>query len=73
MNIKTLNNKEDKLVEQYQKVYFKSILKAIKQKGISKVALNQHRKNIKTLSKEITNSGLGLGLQWLNSALSDQE
>ena len=73
MNIKTLNNKEDKLVEQYQKVYFKSILKAIKQKGISKVALNQHRKYIKTLSKEITNSGLGLGLQWLNSALSDQE
>ena len=73
MNIKTLNNKEDKLVEQYQKVYFKSILKSIKQKGISKAAINEHRKFIKKLSKEMTNSGLGLGLQWLNSALSDQE
>jgi len=71
MNIKTLNNKEDKLVEQYQKVYFKSILKSIKQKGISKAALNQHKKTMKALSKELTNSGLGLGLQWLNSALSD--
>ena len=36
MNIKTLNNKEDKLVNKYQRVYFQSILKAIKQKGVSK-------------------------------------
>ncbi len=72
MNIKTLNNKEDRLVKQYQKAYFKSILLAIKQKGISKSALIKHRKSMKTISKEMTKSGLGLGLQWLNSVLSDQ-
>ena len=73
MNIKTLNNKEDKLVNKYQRVYFQSILKAIKQKGVSKSALRQHRKSMKLISREMTKSGLGLGLQWLNSVLSNQD
>lgn len=75
MDIKTLNNREDKLIKRYQKAYFKSMLKAIKQKGVSKSALAQHRKSMKLISKEMTKSGLGLGLQWLNSSLqnSDQE
>lgn len=73
MDIKKLNNKEDRLIKKYQNVYLKSMIKAIKQKGISKSALGQHRKTMKKLSKEMTKSGLGLGLQWLNLAISNRK
>ena len=50
-------------------------IKSTAWKGVSKSALAQHRKSMKLISKEMTKSGLGLGLQWLNSSLqnSDQE
>ncbi len=69
MDIKTLNNKEDRLIKKYQTTYINSLIKAVKQKGISKSALAQHRKTMKLLSREMTKSGLGIGLQWLNSKL----
>lgn len=73
MNIKTLNNKEDRLVKKYQEVYLKSMISAINKKGLSKSAIALHRKTMKRLSKEMANSGLGLGTEWLNSRISNRK
>ena len=73
MKIKELNNREDILIKRYQETSLKSMIKSIKTKGINNSALVEHRKVIKPLSKEMTKSGIGLGLKWLNSADSNQD
>ena len=65
MKIKTLENKEEKIVKKYSQVLVNSIIKSIKKKGVKKAAIKENKKTTDKVGKELTKSGLGLGMQWL--------
>ena len=71
INIEQLNDKEDKLVQTYQKSLLNAMKKSLLKKGANQSALSDYRKTMKKVAKRMVDSGLGLGLKWLNESLKD--
>ena len=67
MTIRQLNKTEAKKVKRFQNAWKKLVKNAIVKGNLSKSSLTRMNKDTKIIAKSIVNSGLSLGILWLES------
>ena len=67
MNIESLNKKEKKQIDIFQKALRQSYKRNIKKYGFTEQAKDEIKKDIESIGRRIVKSGFKMGLDWLNS------
>jgi hypothetical protein len=67
MKIETLNKIEKKKIIKFQKAWKRIVKRAVKKRGLTEGAMSLITKEAKILSKAMVESGLDLGIRWLES------